>query len=193
MTQRAMRAVTVLAALALTAGPATGASISIIDLLDANPTVTTSTDLIGVTTNITFEQAVITGLLPAGVTLQPGTRSVILTEPASDPFGPRQSDFVTLIIGATAPTFSLTFESDGAATFDRDVAALPAGTPTVLEDGTAQNLSTALNSGSFTITVQSDVGTSEVPEPGSALLLLTGLVLTCAGLSRSKKMSNTGD
>jgi len=182
-----MRGVIVLAALALMAGPAVGASISIIDLLDANPTVTPSTDLIGVTTNLTFEKAVITGILPSAVTVQPGTRSVILTEPASDPFGPRQSDFVTLIIGATAPTFNLTFESDGAAMFASDIAALPSGTPTVLEDGNAQNLSTPLNSGSFTITVQSDVGTAEIPEPASGLLLLTGLILTGAGLSGRKK------
>jgi hypothetical protein len=174
-----MRVVSVVAALTLTAAAATGASINITDLLDANPTVVVSPDLTGVNIALSFEQAIITGLLPAGVTVQPGTRSVILTEPASDPFGPRQSDFVTLFIGAAAPTFTLNFESDGAATFDQDVAALPPATPTLLENGAVQDLSQLLNTGAFTVTVQSDVGTVEGPEPGSGMLLLSGLLLSC--------------
>ena len=179
MTRTSIGVAGVVAALTLMATAATGASITITDLLDANPTGVTSADLIGVTTVLTFEQAVITGTLPVGVAVQPGTRSVILTEPASDPFGPRQSDFVTLIIGATAPTFNLNFESDGSATFDRDVAALPPTTPAILENGTVQDLSAALNSGALTITVQSDVGTTESPEPGAGFLMLSGLLLSC--------------
>jgi hypothetical protein len=40
--------------------------------LDGNPIVTTSTDLTGVQLNLTPERAIITGFLPAGVTVQPG-------------------------------------------------------------------------------------------------------------------------
>jgi hypothetical protein len=46
---------------------ATAATITIPDLFDGNPIVTTSTDLTGVQTVLTFERAVISGLLPAGV------------------------------------------------------------------------------------------------------------------------------
>jgi hypothetical protein len=187
MTRAAIKVVTIAATLTIMAAAATGATITFSDLLDANPIVTTSSDLIGVMTVITFEKAVVTGLLPAGLTVPVGTRSVILTEPAVDPFGSRQSDFVTLTIGAAAPTFSVTFESDGALNYDMDVAALPPGTPTVLEDGTFQNVSTALNSGAFGISVQSDLNNPEVPEPASGLLLLSGLLLTCIGYIGRKK------
>ena len=58
------------------------------------------------------------------------------------------------------------------ATFDRDVAALPVGTPAILEDGTFQNVSQLLNSGAFVISIQSDLATSEIPEPASDFLLI---------------------
>jgi len=167
----------------MTAPAAAGAAITISDLLDANPIVTTSPDLINVDISISFERAAISGLVPAGATLQPGTRSVILIEPSGDPFGPPQSDFLTLTIGATAPTFSIVFESDGAANYASHVAALPAGTPTLIENGTFQELSTALNSGVFSIQVQSDLASSEVPEPSSWLLLVSGLMLGWAGFA----------
>ena len=185
MSRLAIKTVTVLTTLMMTFS-ATAATITISDLLDGNPIVTTSADLTGAETALTFEKAVISGLLPAGVQLPVGTRSVILTEPAGDPFGPRQSDFITLTAGATAPTFSITFESDGAVNFASDVAALPAGTPAVLEDGTFQNLSTALNSGALGISVQSDL-TSPEPEPAGWLLLLSGLLLISAAYIRRKR------
>lgn len=189
MTSLAIKAITSLAMMAVASHAAT---ITISDLLDGNPIVTISADLTNTTSVITFEQAVITGFLPAGLTVQPGTRSVILTEPASDLFGPRQSDFVTLIIGAAAPTFSLTFESDGALNFDRDIAALPPTTPTLLENGNFQDLSTLLNSGAFSISVQSDLQSPEIPEPPSGPLLVTGLVLGCIGLIRRKRAPASG-
>jgi hypothetical protein len=172
------RAITI-ATLFLMIVPAAGAAvITISDLLDGNPFVTISADLLGVQTTLTPEQAVITGVLPAGVTATPGTRSVILLEPSSDPFGPPQSDFLTLMIGAAAPTFAINFESDGAANFSRDLAALPPGTPTLLENGTLQSLSDLLNSGGFVIQVQSDLATQE-PESSTWFLLLSGLSLGC--------------
>jgi hypothetical protein len=173
MTSRAIKVAT----LFLMIAPAAGAAvITISDLLDGSPFVTISADLIGAQTTLTPEQAVITGVLPAGVTATPGTRSVILLEPSSDPFGPPQSDFLTLMIGAAAPTFAINFESDGAVNFTRDLAALPPGTPTLLENGTFQELSGILNSGSFSIQVQSDLASQE-PEPSTWILLVSGLSL----------------
>jgi hypothetical protein len=189
MTKIEMGIVGVLTTLMMT-GAASAATITISDLLDGNPIVTISSDLTGVETTLSFEKAVISGLLPAGVQLPVGTRSVILNEPAVDPFGPRQSDFITLIAGATAPTFSITFESDGAANYASDVAALPAGTPTVLEDGTFQNLSTALNSGALGISVQSDLNSPE-PEPAAWLLLLTGLLMISVRHIRRKRTTDS--
>jgi hypothetical protein len=171
----------------LIAAPAGAAVITISDLTDGNPVVTISTDLLNVQTALTPEQAIITGLLPAGITVVPGTRSVILVEPASDPFGPPQSDFLTLTVGAAAPTFTILFESDGATNFTRDVAALPPGTPTLLEDGTLQNVSSLLNSGAFSISIQSDLATPEIPEPYTPFLLLSGLLLICVGRLRSSR------
>ena len=184
MLSLAMKAISVFTIMASTAAAAT---VTISDLLDGNPIVTTSADLIGVTTVLTLERAVITGTLPAGITVQPGIRSVILLEPPSDPFGPRLSDFVTLVIGATAPTVSITFESDGAVNFDNNVAQLPPGTPQILEDGTFQDVSALLNSGALQISIQSDLASPEIPEPSSGFLMLSGVLLTGAGLIRRRK------
>ena len=86
-----------------------------------------------------------------------------------------------MTVGAAAPTFSILFESDGASTFLSDLAQLPGNTPTLLEDGTMQNVSALLNSGAFSISMQSDLATPEVPEPGTYLLLATGLLTAQRG------------
>ena len=57
----------------------------------------------------------------------------------------------------------------------------------MLENGSLQNLSTALNSGAFTILAASDLATEEVPEPDTGLLLFVGLLLGCVGLIKLKK------
>jgi hypothetical protein len=186
MARLAIKAVTVLMGLTM-AIAATAATITISDLLDGNPIVTTSTDLTGVQTVLTFERAVISGFLPAGLQVPVGTRSVILLEPAEDPFGPRQSDFITLTIGAAAPTFTINFASDGALNFDIDVAALPPGTPTLLETGGFQDVSGLLNSDGLAISIQSDLNSPEVPEPTSGMLLLSGLLLIGIGYTSRKK------
>jgi hypothetical protein len=136
-----------------------------------------------------FEHVFITGLLP-NLTLQPGTRSVILTEPPSDPFGPFESDFVTLTIGAAAPTFTLLFESDGATNYQANVMALPPGTPTLIENGSLQSVSDILGSGAFTIQVQSDLTTLE-PEPDVRFLFGSGLLLIGAAVVRLKRPSRS--
>ncbi len=151
--------------------------------------ITVSTDIVAVSTTFAFEHVLITGLIP-NLGLPPGTHSVILTEPASDPFGPPQSDFVTLTIGAAAPTFTLLFESDGAANYSANVAALPPGTPTLLENGAFQDVSSLLASGSFTITVQSDLATLE-PEPDVRFLFGSGLLLIGIALVRLRQPSRS--
>ena len=178
---------TALTMLLAVASPA--ATITISDLTDGFPIITVSPD-IGVTSTVfSAEQVTITGLIP-NLILPPGTHSVILTEPASDPFGPPQSDFATLTIGAGAPTFTLLFESDGALNFLADLAKLPVPTPTLLENGNFQDVSALLGSGSFTITVQSDLVTPE-PEPDVRFLFTSGLLLIGVALVRLKKPSRS--
>jgi hypothetical protein len=184
MTNYLRRVGTVVAAITLTSVAASAASVTISDLFDGNPTVTPSADLLSVVVTLSPERAVITALLPTSVNVVTGTRSVIMLEPAGDPFGPRQSDFLTLTIGAAAPTVGIIFESDGFPTFQSDIAQLPTGTPTLLEDGTVQDASSLLNSGAFTISLQSDPAGPELPEPGTWLLLATGL--SSIGLARRK-------
>jgi hypothetical protein len=139
-----------------------------------------------------LERVLITGQLDPGNSVGPitvGTRSIIFDEPASDLFGPRLSDFITLTASAVTTqcfaTFGICqniiilFESDGAATFDGDVAALPAGTPHLLENGASQDVTILLNSNvaSLQISATSDLGGSEVPEPASMALMVGGLAL----------------
>jgi hypothetical protein len=178
-------------------GSASAASIFIDDLLDGAPAVTTNLALKLVAT--TFEQAIVTGNItaanqPLGFSA-PGTHSVILLEPSSDPFGPRRSDFLTLTIGEvqTDPAglkfqpVTAFFQSDGANGFLANLNQLPTDTPRLLEDGTKQDVSQLLNSSPFQVTLQSDLTSSEpVPEP--AALALAGLgalgLLGYAGLRR---------
>jgi len=180
MTRGILKAAAILAALTMTAVAAPAASITIRDLTDGFPGLNS-----GIGVNLPHvvagpEELTLSGLITTAVTLpQPGTRSVILLEPAGDLLEPIQSDFVTLTVDATA-AFTFVFESDGAAGFLTDVAALPADTPTLLEDGTLQDVSALLNTGNFVVLVQSDLDASEVPEPGTFLMLTTGL-LGCLG------------
>ncbi len=178
--------IVVFTTLLIMTGVGSAATITISDLLDGNPIVTLSSDLTSPETSLSSERAVITGLLPASVQIAPGTRSVILTEPTTDPFGSRTSDFITLVVGAAAPTYSILFESDGAATFDRDVAALPTDTPKLLEDGTFQDVSALLHSGNLSIAVQSDLSSPE-PEPSTWVLLFSGLLAVALGYFRRKR------
>ena len=163
------------------------ATITISDLTDGAPTVTISSDITNTTTTLSFEQVTITGLF---ANVAPGTRSVILLEPPSDPFGPPQSDFLTLTVNVTAPTFTLLFESDGAANYLADLAKLPPTTPTLLENGNFQIVSDILNSGALGIAVQSDLTTNE-PEPDVRFLFSSGLLLIGVALVRLKRPSRS--
>jgi hypothetical protein len=172
-----------LALLALLIIPAPAATISISNLTDGNPIVTT--DLAGTEVVVNFEQAFVSGtlLLPAGTALAPGTRSVFLVEPASDPFGPRVSDFATLTVGqvqqgaaGNSQLISLLFQSDGANGFDRNVEALGPNTPTATETGDFVDVTSLLESSSLlTVRLASDLATAEPAEPGTWMLLVTGL------------------
>src|SRR5215469_14203970 len=138
------------------------ATISISDLTDGNPVVSTGT-LTGPVVTLSFERALITGQLNPGNShsgpISVGTRSLIFDEPAGDPFGPRLSDFITLTAsdltgtGCLVPfpsgpcqNITILFESDGAPNFDQHIAALPGGTPHLLETGTFQDVTGLLNS-----------------------------------------------
>ena len=183
---------TVLAIFTMTTGIAQAASIAISDLTDGNPTVTLSNDLqflTGPQAPVFSPERVSVSILPdSSVPFLPFpvTRSVILTEPSTDVNGPN-SDFVTLT--AFAPTtigqvISFLFESDTAPNFEAHVAALGDIVGSVVENGSAQDVSgpNLLNTGpAIIVTVQSDFpGTPEpvppVPEPATGLLVVTGLL-----------------
>jgi len=158
--------------------------------------------LTGSVVTLSFERALITGQLNpdnSGEPIPVGTRSLIFDEPSGDPFGPRLSDFITLTAsevtgtGCVAPfpsgpcqNISVLFESDGAPNFDQHIAALPGGTPHLLETGTIQNVTALLNSlpGSLVILASSDLATSEVPEPTSLTLVGAGLILLLAVIGK---------
>jgi len=183
------------------AGTTAATVVSISDLTDGNPVVSTGT-LTGSVVTLSFERALITGQLNpdnSGEPIPVGTRSLIFDEPSGDPFGPRLSDFITLTasavtgIGCVAPfpngpcqNISVLFESDGAPNFDQHIAALPGGTPHLLETGTIQNVTALLNSlpDSLVILASSDLATSEVPEPTSLTLVGAGLILLLAVIGK---------
>lgn len=165
-------------------------SIAISDLTDGPPLVVTN--IPGASVGTSPEGATISGTLtaPPGTALMtPGTRSVALSEPSSDPFNQPLSDVATLfadqvqtqlgtngqIIGLSQ-AFRLTFQSD-----DTSSVTAPAGTPTLLEDGTPQDVSTAIGSSpGFTLTLQSDLFTPETPLPMAAWGGLALLGIVCA-------------
>jgi len=165
------------------------------------PAVTSDLAMLVITPN--FDKVTVTGrITPNNSTtfftnpVTSGTRSVVLTEPAGDPFGSRTSDFVTLTVGEIGEDSTGLFQpvridlvSDLAAGFDAAVAGLPAGTPAILETGGSQVVSTQLNSGSFAITVQSDfTPVPEIPVPEPASLLLVGTsILSVTLLARKNR------
>ncbi len=180
--KRIARVAILMATVAILSIPIRAASVAITDLTDGNPVVVISTDITAVQTIFAPEYFAMTGNAPPNVAA--GTHSVILTEPATDVNGPN-SDFITLFVSAITPAFSLTFESDTYPTFAADVAALPAGTPTLPENGNIQDVSSLLGtSGAFTITIQSDFASPEVPEPGTILLLAVGMIACGIGAWR---------
>ncbi len=176
-------------------------SVSISDLTDGLPTV----DVVGLEACVITsapEEAWISGIVPVqGNGLAPGNSGVFLLEPAADPLGPRVSDFLTLTVGnimrdpvggAPCQTVQIFFQSDGALNFDQNVASLsiPTPLPSILEDGTLQDLSGVglLNSGYLTIKAQSDYDSVEVPDGGSTGVLLGLAALVLGNLSRGRKL-----
>src|SRR6516162_9587974 len=100
---RFLKSVLVATAAVGVAAPVGAADITIIENGDGIPTLTTSgVTLIGTAPPTLLPEFV---ALTGSVSVTPGTaplvdRAVVLTEPASDPFGPRQSDIIVLEAGA---------------------------------------------------------------------------------------------
>lgn len=162
--------------------------ISISDLTDGNPTVTTVGTIYGYQTSLAAEYAKVTGTI-AKDSLSAGTFGVELLECVGGPV----SDFATLTIGSSyfslgdgfqnVRDFTLTFYSDEATGFSTALQNFECNVNycTLVENGTAQDVTSQLHGTTtgLTISLQSDVETSAVPIPPSALLLgsaLLGLV-----------------
>jgi PEP-CTERM motif-containing protein len=137
------------------------------------------------------EIGTVTGsLTPANSTgpIAPGARAAALAEPLTDPFDQPISDVVFLIAGTPildtagsflSQPFAIRFESDF---FGSPIFVCGVTGPCITENGTLQNLSSLLNSGSLQIIVQSDIaGGTEVPEPGTLALLGAGLASLVLG------------
>jgi hypothetical protein len=171
--------------------------VDINDAMDGNPIATGN--LLGQVSAPSFESVTITGALDQANFITPGTRSVILTEPAADPFNQPNSDFLTLtastvLAGQTTQGITIFFQSDSAPGFDQNIALLSTLGPVarVEENGMQQILSGLLNVdvNKFKITVTSDFASAEVPEinPGSMVsgiaLLLGGTLMMTGRLRR---------
>ena len=154
--------------------------ISISDLTDGNPTVTAS-GISNYNAALCPEFAEITGNVLSD-SLHSGTYGVELLECLNGPV----SDFAELTIGYNnfgSRSIDLTFYSDGAQGFSTALQDFECNVSycTLVENGTAQDVTSQLHGTTtgLTISLQSDVETSAVPIPPSALLLgsaLLGLV-----------------
>jgi len=146
--------------------------------LGGPPTVTLA-GLQNTVTQLLPEEAFISGIVRVqGNGLRAGNSGVFMLESAG---APSVSDWLTLTVGPITQdpvglpyqTVEIDFQSDGAANFDKNVAdlSIPVPLPSVVEDGTLQNLSgvNLLNSGYLTIDVES---AEEVPDGGATGVLL---------------------
>jgi hypothetical protein len=196
--KKLQRFTTFFAAFAMTASITSAASISISDLRDGNPNVMISSDL-----HFTSPPVFSPGLVSIFVvlpdsnmpTVAVGRRSVILTDPSSNVNGP--THFVNFAAAAVGQFMSVLFESDTAPTFEQDVHALGNNVPTLVEDGSLQDLSgpQLLNtSPALTITVQlaPPPAPTEIPEPGTRLLLAAGLLGYIASGRLNKVLTSLG-
>jgi hypothetical protein len=163
------------------------------DLLDGNPVVTLSPNL----ANATLKPIVTTGFEEAKVVISTSTlpfpmlnsTSLLLSEPSSDPFGPRVSDYVT--ISSTADLVTVFFASDGAADYTKNFPTT-GNISTVLETGHSQGVSFLNNNASLDVTVVSDLNSPEVPDSGSTIGCLGIALAALAGVAWKVSPSRFG-
>ena len=171
--------------------PVEAASITFSDLTDLGVVVTVTGLESPVISFDGRETAEVSGLLRPATSpapLFPGTTYATLTEPASDPFGPRISDVIRLIVGPIQTDSgglfqveTVSFASDGFPGFAAILGSLPVGVPSVLETGALQDVTTLLGvtfpTQNLQILVASDVAAAPepVPEPGTLSLIALGM------------------
>jgi hypothetical protein len=150
--------------------------VSIDDSLDGNPTVTISGNVTR-TVSPAFEEVTIT--IPTGElglgNLVGVDQTRILMEPASDPLGPRVSDYVTLTI--TSDLVTIFFASDGSANFNP-----PVGLTGPEETGNPQNMFPTLQA--LAIDVTSDLSSQEVPDSASTIGCFGLALVALAGVGK---------
>ena len=182
----AIAAGVVVLSLLITVDVAHAISFTFIELTDAPPVVTVVGE--ASTSSTAPETASGSALIRPATSPSPlvvGTTFAVLTEPGTDPFGPRISDIIRLTAsligvdqGGQFQRITVDFFSDGFPGFSTIIPA-GVGFGSTTETGLVQDVTSLLGINSPTQNVQvfaqSDLATPEVPEPATLILLGSGL------------------